>query len=310
MKKNFILTLFFGISLFISNAQIETPQASPTCEISQMVGTSKISISYSRPGVKNRVVFGELVPYNKIWRTGANKATKISFSKDVKIGGKDLAAGDYSLFTIPSQKEWTIIFNKNLELWGTGEYNQDMDALRITVPSFCSEMKEEVYKESNQDIKEGTIKKGVEPEVVEESNHVESFTMDFGSFTSAGAELILSWEKTKVSIPIYTNAIEEVQKEYTALLEAGPDANTYYRGARFFLENNLDIELSLKWIDLAIEKRPEAFWMSYHKAKILIQLDRDKEAIKIAEKVIEMSRSAENSYGYDEKAEKLIGALK
>ena len=310
MKKNFILTLFFGISLFISNAQIETPKASPTCEISQMVGTSKISITYSRPGVKNRVVFGELVPYNKIWRTGANKATKISFSKDVKIGGKDLAAGDYSLFTIPSQKEWTIIFNKNLELWGTGEYNQDMDALRITVPSFCSEMKEEVYKESNQDIKEGAIKKGVEPEVVEESNHVESFTMDFGSFTSAGAELILSWEKTKVSIPIYTNAIEEVQKEYTALLEAGPDANTYYKGARFFLENNLDIELALKWIDLAIEKRPEAFWMSYHKAKILIQLDRDKEAIKIAEKVIEMSRSAENSYGYDEKAEKLIGALK
>ena len=134
--------------------------------------------------------------------------------------------------------------------------------------------------------------------------------MDFGSFTSAGAELILSWEKTKVIIPIYTNAIEEVQKEYTALLEAGPDANTYYKGARFFLDNNLDMNLALKWIDLAIEKRPEAFWMSYQKARILVQLDQYKEAIKVAEKVIEMAGSAEDSYGYDSKAEELIKQLK
>lgn len=281
MKKNYILTLFFCISLFISNAQIKTPQASPTCEISQSVGVSKISITYSRPGVKNRVIFGGLVPFDKLWRTGANKATKISFSQDVKIAGKDLAAGDYSLFTIPSQKEWTIIFNKNLELWGTGKYTPDMDALRITVPSFTTE-----------------------------NNTIESFTMDFGSFTSAGSELILSWEKTKVIIPIYTNAIEEVQKEYTVLLEAGPDANTYYRGARFFLDNNLDMNLALKWIDLAIEKRPEAFWMSYQKARILGQLDQYKEAIKVAEKVIEMAGSAEDSYGYDSKAEELIKQFK
>ena len=156
-----------------------------------------------------------------------------------------------------------------------------MDALRITVPSFTTE-----------------------------NNTIESFTMDFGSFTSAGSELILSWEKTKVIIPIYTNAIEEVQKEYTALLEAGPDANTYYRGARFFLDNNLDMNLALKWIDLAIEKRPEAFWMSYQKARILGQLDQYNEAIKVAEKVIEMAGSAEDSYGYDSKAEELIKQFK
>ncbi|MDG2344394.1 MAG: DUF2911 domain-containing protein [Flavobacteriales bacterium] len=363
MKKNYILTLFFCSSLFISNAQIKTPQASPTCEISQYVGTSKISITYSRPGVKNRVIFGGLVPFDKVWRTGANKATKISFSQDVKVGGQDLEAGDYSLFTIPSQKEWTIIFNKSLDLWGTGKYSQDMDALRITVPSISNttlapisenvrnaELEEEHAKtidkleaklkvaelkgdaNATNKIKDEINKIKDEIESKGESqhslfsntesvfksetfdwlknNHVESFTMDFGSFTSAGAELILSWERTKVVIPIYTNTIEEVQKEYTALLEAGPDANTYYKGARFFLDNNLDMNLALKWIDLAIEKRPEAFWMSYQKAKILIQFDKFSEAIQIAEKVIEMAGSAEDSYGYDEKAEELIKQLK
>ena len=280
MKKHFILSLFFFLSLFISNAQIKTPKASPACEISQTVGVSKISITYCRPGVKNRVVFGDLVPYDKIWRTGANKATKISFSQDVKIDGKELTAGDYSLFTIPTEKEWTIIFNKELNLWGTGDYSQDKDALRIKVPSISLE------------------------------NHVESFTIDFNSFNSFGAELSLSWEKTKVNIPIYTNAVEQIQKEYTALLVDGPDANTYYKGARFFLENNLDMELALKWIDLAIEKRPDAFWMSYQKAKILGELGKTKEAISVAKKVVEMAEAAENSYGYEKKGEKLITSLK
>lgn len=280
MKKNFLLTLLFCLSLFISNGQINTPQASPMCEISQSVGVSNVSITYNRPGVKNRIIFGDLVPYDKMWRTGANKATKVTFSKDVKVGGKDLPAGDYSLFTIPSEKEWTIIFNKELNLWGTGDYKQDKDALRINVPS----------------------------ETLEKS--IESFTIDFGSFTPSGAELILSWENTRVVIQITTNAVEEVQKEYTALLESGPDANTYYRGARFFLDNDLDMTLALKWIDLAIKKRPEAFWMLYQKARILVKLENIKEAIKVAEKTIEMAEAADDSYGYDNKAKALIKGLK
>jgi hypothetical protein len=280
MKKNYIFFILFCLSTLLTNAQVKTPQASPVCTISQAVGTSDISITYSRPGAKNRVIFGNIVPYDKMWRTGANKATKISFSEEVTFAGQKLPAGEYSLFTIPSTNEWEVILNNELNLWGTGEYNEADDVLRVKIPSSSNE------------------------------NHVESLTIDLNTFSSSGADLVISWEKTKVIIPINTNAIEKIQKEYTTLLEEGPSANTYYKGARFFLENNLDLELSLKWINSAIEKRPEAFWMSYQKARILVLMDKNKEAIKVAKEVITMAEAAEDSYGYDKKANDLIKEIK
>ena len=280
MKKNYIFFILFSLSTVLTNAQVKTPQASPVCTISQAVGTSDISITYSRPGAKKRVIFGNIVPYDKMWRTGANKATKISFSEEVTFAGQKLPAGEYSLFTIPSTSEWEVILNNELNLWGTGEYNEADDVLRVKIPSSSNE------------------------------NHVESLTIDLNTFSSSGADLVLSWEKTKVIIPINTNAIEKIQKEYTTLLEEGPSANTYYKGARFFLENNLDLELALKWINSAIEKRPEAFWMSYQKARILVLMDNSKEAIKVAKEVITMAEAAEDSYGYDKKANDLIKEIK
>ena len=280
MKKNYIFFVLFCLSTLLTNAQVKTPQASPVCTISQAVGTSDISITYSRPGAKNRVIFGNIVPYDKMWRTGANKATKISFSEEVTFAGQKVPAGEYALFTIPSTNEWEIILNNELNLWGTGEYNEADDVLRVKIPSSSNE------------------------------NHVESLTIDLNTFSSSGADLVLSWEKTKVIIPINTNAIEKIQKEYTTLLEEGPSANTYYKGARFFLENNLDLELALKWINSAIEKRPEAFWMSYQKARILVLMDNSKEAIKVAKEVITMAEAAEDSYGYDKKANNLIKEIK
>ena len=280
MKKNYIFFVLFCLSTLLTNAQVKTPQASPVCTISQAVGTSDISITYSRPGAKNRVIFGNIVPYDKMWRTGANKATKISFSEEVTFDGQKVPAGEYSLFTIPSTNEWEIILNNELNLWGTGEYDEADDVLRVKIPSSSNE------------------------------NHVESLTIDLNTFSSSGADLVLSWEKTKVIIPINTNAIEKIQKEYTTLLEEGPSANTYYKGARFFLENNLDLELALKWINSAIEKRPEAFWMSYQKARILVLMDNSKEAVKVAKEVITMAEAAEDSYGYDKKANDLIKEIK
>lgn len=280
MKKNYIFFILFSLSTVLTNAQVKTPQASPVCTISQAVGTSDISITYSRPGAKNRVIFGNIVPYDKMWRTGANKATKISFSEEVTFAGQKLPAGEYSLFTIPSTSEWEVILNNELNLWGTGEYNEADDVLRVKIPSSSNE------------------------------NHVESLTIDLNTFSSSGADLTISWEKTKIIIPINTNAIEKIQKEYTTLLEEGPSANTYYKGARFFLENNLDLELALKWINSAIEKRPEAFWMSYQKARILVLMNNSKEAIKVAKEVITMAEAAEDSYGYDKKANDLIKEIK
>ncbi len=280
MKKNYIFFILFSLSTVLTNAQVKTPQASPVCTISQAVGTSDISITYSRPGAKNRAIFGNIVPYDKMWRTGANKATKISFSEEVTFAGQKLPAGEYSLFTIPSTSEWEVILNNELNLWGTGEYNEADDVLRVKIPSSSNE------------------------------NHIESLTIDLNTFSSSGADLTISWEKTKIIIPINTNAIEKIQKEYTTLLEEGPSANTYYKGARFFLENNLDLELALKWINSAIEKRPEAFWMSYQKARILVLMNNSKEAIKVAKEVITMSEAAEDSYGYDKKANDLIKEIK
>ena len=280
MKKNYIFFILFSLSTVLTNAQVKTPQASPVCTISQAVGTSDISITYSRPGAKNRAIFGNIVPYDKMWRTGANKATKISFSEEVTFAGQKLPAGEYSLFTIPSTSEWEVILNNELNLWGTGEYNEADDVLRVKIPSSSNE------------------------------NHVESLTIDLNTFSSSGVDLTISWEKTKVIIPINTNAIEKIQKEYTTLLEEGPSANTYYKGARFFLENNLDLELALKWINSAIEKRPEAFWMSYQKARILVLMNNSKEAIKVAKEVITMAEAAEDSYGYDKKANDLIKEIK
>lgn len=280
MKKNYIFFILFSLSTVLTNAQVKTPQASPVCTISQAVGTSDISITYSRPGAKNRVIFGNIVPYDKMWRTGANKATKISFSEEVTFAGQKLPAGEYSLFTIPSTSEWEVILNNELNLWGTGEYNEADDVLRVKIPSSSNE------------------------------NHIESLTIDLNTFSSSGADLTISWEKTKIIIPINTNAIEKIQKEYTTLLEEGPSANTYYKGARFFLENNLDLELALKWINSAIEKRPEAFWMSYQKARILVLMNNSKEAIKVAKEVITMAEAAEDSYGYDKKANDLIKEIK
>ena len=280
MKKNYIFFVLFCLSTLLTNAQVKTPQASPVCTISQAVGTSDISITYSRPGAKNRVIFGNIVPYDKMWRTGANKATKISFSEEVTFAGQKVPAGEYSLFTIPSTNEWEIILNNELNLWGTGEYDEADDVLRVKIPSSSNE------------------------------NHVESLTIDLNTFSSSGADLVLSWEKTKVIVPINTNAIEKIQKEYTTLLEEGPNANTYYKGARFFLENNLDLELALEWINSAIEKRPEAFWMSYQKARILVLMDNSKEAVKVAKEVITMAEAAEDSYGYDKKANDLIKEIK
>ena len=280
MKKNYIFFILFSLSTVLTNAQVKTPQASPVCTISQAVGTSDISITYSRPGAKNRAIFGNIVPYDKMWRTGANKATKISFSEEVTFAGQKLPAGEYSLFTIPSTSEWEVILNNELNLWGTGEYNEADDVLRVKIPSSSNE------------------------------NHVESLTIDLNTFSSSGADLTISWEKTKVIIPINTNAIEKIQKEYTTILEEGPSANTYYKGARFFLENNLDLELALKWINSAIEKRPEAFWMSYQKARILVLMNNSKEAIKVAKEVITMAEAAEDSYGYDKKANDLIKEIK
>lgn len=280
MKKSILFSL--GIMCCISTfAQLKTPKPSPTATLIQEVGLTDVSITYSRPGVKGRTIFGDLVPFGEIWRTGANKATSITFSTDAKIGGKEVKAGSYSIFTIPGKEEWTIIINSETELWGTGKYSKDQDVARFTV----------------------------KPETTKEKT--ESFTIEFSNFDNGDAVINLSWENTRVSFPFATAVTEMVENQIKEMLVDGPSANTYYNAARFYLENDKDLEQALKWINIAIVKRPEAFWMTHQKAKILGKLGKTKEAIATAEKSMKMaSENEDGDYGYVANNEKLIAELK
>jgi len=277
-----IKSLLLVIALLASTAtfaQLKTPQPSPTATVSQAVGLGEVTIEYSRPGAKDRKVFGELVPFDVMWRTGANASSKIEFSEDVTFGGKEVPAGKYAFYTIPGATEWTIVLSKNLELWGEAGYKETDDQTRFTVkPMKITDM-------------------------------VESFTMDFSNFTSTGAHLNLSWENTKVAITIETKAMEMIENQITEIM-AGPDAGTYYSAARFYLENDKDINKASTWINKACEMRPEAFWYVHQKAKIQAKLGDKKAAIATATKSLEMAKAnKEGDYGYILSNEKLLKEL-
>ena len=166
-----LLCSFIGISY----GQDKKPQPSPTATFSQKVGLTDVSITYSRPSKKGRTIFGELVPYDKLWRTGANAATKITFSYNVKIAGKDLPAGSYALFTIPGENEWTVIFNKDHAQRGTGNYKESEDALRVKIKS------------------------------TKIAETVETFQINIEDNKPNSAIIELLWESTLVQIPLVVN---------------------------------------------------------------------------------------------------------
>ena len=278
--KKLVLTLFTLCFFSISFSQIKTPQPSPSCSIKQTVGITEISINYSRPGAKDRAIFGELVPYNKIWRTGANKATAITFDSDVIFGESKVRKGTYSLFTVPGENDWIVMLNKETELWGAGNYNKEDEVASYKVKSKKT------------------------------TDFAESFTIDFNTFSAFGAMMNLTWENTQVSIPVMTLGKEKLAEQFKKELVDGPDAGLFYNGARFYLDNNLDINLALEWITVATEKRPEAFWMLYQQARILDKSGNKKEAIQAAQKVISIASEKEDDYGYISRAEKLIKKIK
>ena len=168
MKKLFTLLLsLFSTGLF---AQIETPAGSPTFEVSGQIALADVSVTYSRPSAKGRKVFGDLVPFGELWRTGANAATKFSITGEMEFEGYLVPAGEYALYTIPGEKFWTVIISKNTSWWGVDGYDQSQDLMRFDVPAKST------------------------------SSHYETFTISFSDFTNQSANLNLKWEKTKITI--------------------------------------------------------------------------------------------------------------
>lgn len=263
----FVLFLIFGISTSV-NAQVKSPQPSPAAKIEQTVGLTDLSIAYSRPGVKGRTVFGDLVPYDKVWRTGANKAVQFSTSTDIKFGGKDVKAGTYALFTLPGKDKWDVILYTDTEIWGTPEtWEESKEAARVTVP------------------------------VKNLTDHVESFTISIDNIqNSEDADLSISWAKTKVTVKITTPTNEIAQKSIEATM-AGPSAADYYSAANYYLEMGKDMDQAYKWINKAIEMREgeTPFWMLRRKSLIEAHLGMKKEAIETAKLSLAAAEKAGNA---------------
>ncbi|UII19756.1 DUF2911 domain-containing protein [Fulvivirga ligni] len=281
--KNLLLTALVLITSIGAYAQINIPQPSPTATLKQTVGLTEVEIVYSRPGLKGRKVFGDLLPYGEIWRTGANASTKITFGDAVKFGGKDVPAGTYALYTIPGEKEWTVIVHKNTSLWGAGNYNQDEDLVRFTVPA----------------------KKLTEP--------VETFTMDLTDLTNNSANLDIIWEKTLVSIPleveIDSKVMAQIKSQITdATGEVNP--NLYASAATYYYESGKDLDQAAAWMDKAIAANPKAFWLMHNKAKILAKQGKKKEAIKTAQESMKLAKeSPQGDFGYVKNNENLIAEI-
>jgi tetratricopeptide (TPR) repeat protein len=231
---------------------VQFPQTSQHAVVKQRVGLTDIEVDYSRPNKNKREIFGGLVPWDKVWRTGANATTKIRFSDGVTFGDKEVAAGQYSLFTIPKSNEWTIILSKNPDL----PYKPDGDVARVTTAPMS---------------------------VAEE---LETFTIGFNDLRSDNATMFLAWDKTVVPVKLKTNDAAKVSQQIDAAIKSGKDldATFYNNAAGFYLDQNKDLHQAAEWIDKAIAKNPEAYFMYARKAQIQAKLGNKKEAIAAAEK--------------------------
>jgi hypothetical protein len=255
MKKLMLLFAFGFVLNTLTIAQIKSPAASPSSTLIQTVGLTEVQIEYGRPGLKGRSMFGGFLPYNQLWRTGANASTKITISDDVQIEDNNLPAGTYAIYTIPGKKEWTIILHKNITHWGTGGKNYDKkeDAFRFKVKS------------------------------TELNDKVETFTIEISDVQANSASIDLKWENTKVSFLVAVNSDLKVMADIKQKMK-GVSGTTYYQAARYYHETGKDKNQALQWVQAAIELEGEKFWMLRLKALILADMRRYKKAIKAAER--------------------------
>lgn len=262
--KQFLLTAVFAGLFFSLNAQqLKTPQPSPIQTIKQDFGLGTIELSYSRPSMKGRKVFGDLVPFNAVWRTGANSATTVTFSDEVTIGGTKVAAGKYGLLSIPSANEWTIIITKQLDVTSPAAYKQESDVVRVMAKPMQLPMT------------------------------IETFTANFGNITNNSCELHLFWEQTLVSLPITTDVDGKVMAQIDNIFNK--DNRPYYGAAVYYADNGKDLNKAIEWFDKAIAQNPNAFWVHYQKAKALAKAGRKSEALEASKKSMELAKAQKNS---------------
>jgi hypothetical protein len=265
IKKLIALVLFIGLT-YTTNAQIQTPQPSPFSKIEQKVGLTDVTIEYSRPGVKGRTIFGDLVPFGKTWRTGANANAKITFGTDVTFGETTLKAGTYAIYTVPNKESWDVMFYTDTDNWGTP---QKWDASKVAAKANAK--------------------------VYEVPFNVESFTIDINNLQSDSATLEMMWEKTYISVP-FSVPTDEVASASIDKVMAGPSVNDYFGAAKYYFDSGKDLNKARGWIETAVALRKEpAFWHIRLQSLIYAKLGDKKEAIEAAKRSLELATKEGNA---------------
>ena len=254
-----------ALSLSWSASAQELPQPSPTATVTQRIGLTDFSLTYSRPATRGRTIFGDLVPYNEVWRTGANACVKFNASTDFTLNGDAVPAGEYALFTIPGEKEWTIILSTQTNLWGNTGYTQESDVLRTTVTSTTGDFDE-------------------------------SFTLGFKSLSTTGGELVIEWADTEVSVNLGVDSDGESGKNVEKALS---DAKRAYRNAANYYSGQGDHEKALATIEIALQLDPDYWYTNWVKAKILYAAGDTKAALKQGKKAMEMGAPDSYRAGYE-----------
>ena len=275
--KKILFIIAIALCNFTFAQTLTTPQPSTTQTIKQNFALAAIELSYSRPNIKGRNVIGNLVPFGKVWRTGANGATTLTFGDDVTIGDKKIPSGKYGLLSIPDKENWTLIITKQTDVTSAAAYKETEDVVRVNVKPMIT------------------------------ANKVETFTIQFANVKSNTCELQLMWENTAVTLPISTDVDAKVMSQINNIMTK--DNLPYFNAAMYYMENGKDLNQALSWFNKGIEQNPDAFYMYHQKANCLAKLGKKQEAIATATKSIELATAAKNS-DYVKLNEDLIKSLK
>jgi hypothetical protein len=274
------MALFAAASIFTTNvnAQLKTPAPSPAQTVKQAFALSEITIDYSRPSVKGRTIFGDVVSFGKVWRTGANGSTKITFGEDVKVEGNDVKAGTYAIYSVPDKDMWEIMLYKDLTMGGdVSSYKKEDEVLRFKVKSSAL------------------------------AANVETFTINVADITSSKANIEIQWEKTRVAFSVVADIDTKIMKniENTVIKDTKP----YFSAASYYYENDKDMKLALEWVDKAVTANPKAYWVVLLKAKIQVKLKDNKGANATATQALTLAKEDQDD-AYVKMAEKIIAETK
>lgn len=279
MKRLFLSATLFAALLASGGAwaQLKTPSLSPNAKISQDFSLSSIEISYSRPSMRGRQIMDDVIPYDRVWRTGANAPTKIKFGEDLEIAGQRLKAGEYAVYTIPGRDKWEIIFSTATGNWSADGFPKEYDAARIKVKPIMM------------------------------GEDVQTFTIAITDITFTSCKIEIMWERTKLVLPVVADNKTVVAENIDKAINA--TNIPYFQAASYYYETNQKNDVALNYVNKAIEQNPKAFYMWHLKAKIEKRAGNNESAVASAKKSIELAIGTPNEQEYRHNNEKIINDL-